>query len=79
MSSKSKSAALPLKRLRRFLRKGLDHLHRRQAGIHHQLHLMMFRKALNEVALRVATAVGAQGDADASVHEFLEIDAVGFE
>src|SRR5207247_2333022 len=65
--------------LRGALRESLDHLHRRETRLQHQLHLPVLEKALDEEVIGGAAAVGAEGDANTGVGKFLEVDLVDLE
>ena len=52
-------------------RERLDHLHRRQARLHHQLHFPVLGKTLDKESVRRAAAIGAESDAHATVGQLL--------
>src|SRR5438034_742025 len=58
--------------LRRTLRERLDHLHRRETGLHHQVHLPVLEKSLDEKAVGGAAAVGPEGEANTGVGQLLD-------
>lgn len=59
-----------MQKLCRAARRRRDHLHRRQAGFHHQLHLPLF-EVTGKSSRR--TCIRAEGVRNAGVHERLEI------